>query len=106
MSVGTYVRRWWVNLGVIEKLRFSRDRMVESFMYAGGVAFEPQYGSLRKWLSKVIKLVLIIDDICDVYGSLDELECFSKAVDRFEHYYYLYIHSEKPMQVFYVILIN
>lgn len=83
-----------MNLGVIEKLRFCRDRMVESFMYAGGVAFEPQYGSLRKWLSKVITLVLIIDDLYDVYGSLDELECFSHAVNRFVHYYYYYyIHT-------------
>lgn len=73
------IAKWWMNLGLIGKVSFSRDRMVESFWYAGGVAFEPQYGSLRKWLSKVIKLVLIIDD---VFGSLDELQCFSNAVQR------------------------
>lgn len=51
--------------------------MVESFMFAGGVAFEPHYTNLRKWLSKVIKLILVIDDVYDVYGSLEELECFT-----------------------------
>lgn len=71
-----------MELGITEKLNFSRDRMVESFLYAGGVAYEPQYGSLRKWLSKVIKLVLIIDDVYDIYGSLEDLECFTNAFDR------------------------
>ncbi|XP_027101386.1 alpha-farnesene synthase [Coffea arabica] len=76
------ISRWWMELGITEKLSFSRDRMVESFLYAGGVAFEPEHGSLRKWLSKVIKLVLIIDDVYDIYGSLEDLECFTNAVDR------------------------
>lgn len=56
--------------------------MVESFMFAGGVAFEPQYTNLRKWMSKIIKLILVIDDLYDVYGSLEELKCFTKAIDR------------------------
>ncbi|KAL3519575.1 hypothetical protein ACH5RR_017724 [Cinchona calisaya] len=76
------ITRWWLELGITDKLSFSRDRMVESFLYAGGVAFEPQHGSLRKWLSKVIKLVLIIDDVYDIYGSLEDLECFTNAVIR------------------------
>ncbi|KAL3519576.1 hypothetical protein ACH5RR_017725 [Cinchona calisaya] len=76
------VSRWWMSLLNKEKLSFSRDRMVESFLYAAGIASEPQHGSLRKWLSKVIKLILIIDDAYDVYGSLEEMECFTNAVER------------------------
>ncbi|KAL3519578.1 hypothetical protein ACH5RR_017727 [Cinchona calisaya] len=76
------VSRWWMGLLNKEKLSFSRDRMVESFLYAAGIASEPQHGSLRKWLSKVIKLILIIDDAYDVYGSLEEMECFTNAVER------------------------
>lgn len=76
--------RWWITLGITEKnlMSFSRDRMVESFLYAGGIAFEPQHASPRKWLAKVINLILIIDDVYDIYGSLEELECFSNAVQR------------------------
>lgn len=51
-------------------------------MWAVGVAYEPQHGSLRKWLTKAILLVLIIDDVYDIYGSMDELEQFSIAVER------------------------
>ncbi|CAI9087819.1 OLC1v1021994C1 [Oldenlandia corymbosa var. corymbosa] len=77
--------RWWIELGIIEKLSFSRDRIIESFLYAAGVAYEPQHGSLRKWLTKVIKLVLLIDDVYDIYGSLEHLECFTNAVDRWRY---------------------
>lgn len=47
-----------------------------------GIASEPEYGSLRKWLGKIINLILVIDDVYDIYGSLEELVCFSNAVQR------------------------
>ncbi|KAH6831348.1 hypothetical protein C2S53_011945 [Perilla frutescens var. hirtella] len=78
------ILRWWRNLGLLEVLTFSRDRVVESFLWAVGVAYEPQYGSLRKWLTKVILLVLIIDDVYDIYGSKHELEQFTIAVERWD----------------------
>ena len=79
--------RWWMNLGIKERLSFSRDRVVESFLYAAGTAPEPKQASLRKWLSKVINLILITDDVYDVYGTLDELEIFTNAVERFANNY-------------------
>ncbi|KAG8385684.1 hypothetical protein BUALT_Bualt03G0070700 [Buddleja alternifolia] len=75
---------WWRNLGLSEVLTFTRDRVVESFLWAVGVAYEPQYGSLRKWLTKAIVLVLIIDDVYDIYGSKQELEQFTTAVERWD----------------------
>lgn len=82
-----------MELGISEKLSFSRDRVVESFLYAGGVAYEHEHGSLRKWLSKVIKLVLIIDDLYDIYGCLEDLECFTTVVDRLAQNLHLKLHS-------------
>ncbi|XP_011096130.1 alpha-farnesene synthase [Sesamum indicum] len=78
------VLRWWKNLGLSEVLTFTRDRVVESFLWAVGVAYEPQYGSLRKWLTKAIVLVLIIDDVYDIYGSNHELHQFTTAVERWD----------------------
>lgn len=63
-------------------MSFARDRIVECYLSAVGVAFEPKYENFRKWLAKAIKLILIIDDVYDIYGTLHELELFTSAVER------------------------
>ncbi|KAK9268057.1 hypothetical protein L1049_010496 [Liquidambar formosana] len=78
------ISRWWRNLGLIENLSFTRDRLVESFLWTVGLTFEPRSRCFRKWLTKVINLILIIDDVYDIYGSFEELESFTKAVDRWD----------------------
>ncbi|PIN14252.1 Alpha-farnesene synthase [Handroanthus impetiginosus] len=78
------ILRWWTNLGLSNVLTFTRDRVIESFLWAVGVAYEPQYGNLRKWLTKGIVLVLIMDDVYDIYGSNHELEQFTTAVERWD----------------------
>ncbi|KAF5186640.1 (-)-alpha-terpineol synthase, partial [Thalictrum thalictroides] len=77
--------RWWTNLGVATKLTFARDRLVESFLSSMGIAYEPQYARCREWLTKVMKFVLIIDDMYDMYASLEELELFTDAVERWDY---------------------
>nr|ACC94157.1 alpha-farnesene synthase [Pyrus pyrifolia] len=76
--------KWWANLGIADNLKFARDRLVECFACAVGVAFEPEYSSFRICLTKVINLVLIIDDVYDIYGSEEELKHFTNAVDRWD----------------------
>ncbi|KAA8526462.1 hypothetical protein F0562_008335 [Nyssa sinensis] len=76
--------RWWRDVGLANKLSFSRDRLVESFFWAVGMVFEPRFGKCRKGLTKVFALVTTIDDVYDVYGSLDELQLFTEAVDRWD----------------------
>jgi len=75
--------RWWEKLGIKENLCFARNRLVESFMCATGVASETKYESLRKWLTKVIILVLVIDDVYDIHASFEELKPFTMAFQRF-----------------------
>nr|CAD1822480.1 unnamed protein product [Ananas comosus var. bracteatus] len=76
------VSRWWSNLGLWEKLPFSRDRLAENYLWSVGWAFEPKYSTFRLAQTKANSLVTVIDDVYDVYGSLDELELFTEAVDR------------------------
>ncbi|XVF87636.1 hypothetical protein PTKIN_Ptkin18bG0136100 [Pterospermum kingtungense] len=78
------ISRWWRNLGLMEHLNFTRDRLAESFLCAVGLAYEPQYRCFRKCLTKITTMILIIDDVYDVYGSLEELELFTDAVDRWD----------------------
>ena len=55
---------------------------MENFLWTVGMIFEPQDGYCRRMSTKVITFINIIDDIYDVYGTLDELELFTDAVDR------------------------
>lgn len=77
--------RWWKNLGLIENISFTRDRLVESFLWTVGVAFEPHHALLRKCLTKVVTFVLVLDDAYDIYGTLEELECFTRLVKRWDY---------------------
>jgi (-)-alpha-terpineol synthase len=56
---------------------------MEGFLWTVGKTFQPQYGSCRRMLTKVNVLITQIDDIYDVYGTLDELELFTDAIERF-----------------------
>ncbi|KAF2303607.1 hypothetical protein GH714_020045 [Hevea brasiliensis] len=78
------ISRWWRNLGLTETLKFTRDRLVESFLCSVGLVFEPHFSCFRKWLTKAIVMVLVIDDVYDIYGSLEELEHFTSAVNRWD----------------------
>nr|TKR78505.1 hypothetical protein D5086_0000280700 [Populus alba] len=69
---------------VKNKLRFSRDRLMECFFWTVGMAFEPEFSSCRKGLTKVTSFITTIDDVYDVYGALDELEVFTEAVERWD----------------------
>ncbi|KAG6515948.1 hypothetical protein ZIOFF_026394 [Zingiber officinale] len=78
------VSRWWTELGLAEKLPFSRDRLAESYLWTVGWAFEPQYWSFREAQTKGICFVTMIDDVYDVYGTLDELQLFTHLIDRWD----------------------
>ncbi|RXI03549.1 hypothetical protein DVH24_004201 [Malus domestica] len=73
--------KWSKDLDFVSKLPFARDRIVESYLWGLGCYFEPQYDFARMTLSKVIGLIVGIDDIYDVYGTFEELELFTEAVE-------------------------
>ena len=47
--------------------------------------FEPKYLWARRFLTKIISMTSIIDDIYDANGTLEELKHFTKAIERFEN---------------------
>ena len=77
------------------KLPFARDRVVECYFWTLGVYFEPQYHFGRTTFCKVIAMTSIVDDIYDVYGTLEEVELFTEAIERFEN-----THTHTHMHLF------
>ncbi|KAH7856149.1 hypothetical protein Vadar_033306 [Vaccinium darrowii] len=67
-----------------EKLSFARDRLMECFLWTVGMDFKPQFVYRRKAATIVNALITTIDDVYDVYGTLDELELFTNAVERWD----------------------
>ena len=47
-----------------------------------GIGFEPELSYFRRMSTKILALSTTIDDVYDVYGTLDELELFTEAVER------------------------
>ncbi|KAI6680423.1 hypothetical protein NL676_034304 [Syzygium grande] len=76
--------RWWKDLDVERKFPFARDRLVETYLWMSGAYFEPEYDVAREILTKVVCVVSIIDDIYDVYGTSEEVELFTKAIERWD----------------------
>ncbi|KAK9997401.1 hypothetical protein SO802_022087 [Lithocarpus litseifolius] len=79
----SYITRWWKDLDFATKLPFARDRIVECYFWIVLVYFEPQHSLARKILTRAISMTSILDDIYDAYGTLEELEPFTEAIERF-----------------------
>ncbi|GKV36987.1 hypothetical protein SLEP1_g45063 [Rubroshorea leprosula] len=57
---------------------------MENFLWSIGLLFQPQYGYFRRMITQLGALITAIDDVYDVYGTLDELELFTDAIDRWD----------------------
>ncbi|KAK7847257.1 putative terpene synthase 9 [Quercus suber] len=67
-----------------KNLKFSRDRLVENYLWAMGTISEPHLSKCRIGLTKYVCIITAIDDMYDVYGLVDELECFTASVNRYK----------------------
>ncbi|XP_047339143.1 (-)-alpha-terpineol synthase-like [Impatiens glandulifera] len=81
-----HASRWWENLGWDKQMPFMRDRLVECYLWSLTEVCDPRTESqyYRRMSTRVNQLVTSIDDIYDVYGTLDELELFTNAFLKWE----------------------
>ncbi|RDX79890.1 putative terpene synthase 2, partial [Mucuna pruriens] len=80
-----YICKWWNELDVPGRLPYARDRIVESCFWVLAIYFEPQYSEARKIMTKVFALMSIIDDTYyDAYGTIEELELLTKAIEKWD----------------------
>ncbi|KAG5578766.1 hypothetical protein H5410_049393 [Solanum commersonii] len=78
------VSRWWKSLGLAEELKLLRDQPLKWYTWPMAVLQDPRMSQQRIELAKCISFVYVIDDIFDVYGTIEELTLFTQAVNRWE----------------------
>ncbi|KAK4254031.1 hypothetical protein QN277_009463 [Acacia crassicarpa] len=78
------VSQWWKEVEVGMEMKFGRMKAVKWYMWPMACLTDPKFSKQRIQLTKSVSLVYIIDDIFDVYGSLDDLTCFTDAVNRWD----------------------
>lgn len=86
--------RWWRDLNFASTYSYSRDRLVEIYFWSVAQYYEPYFSRGRLIFTKIFMMLMIIDDTYDAYGTFDELQRFTDAIERF-----VFVH--KFTQLFY-----
>nr|BBE32339.1 linalool/nerolidol synthase [Chengiopanax sciadophylloides] len=76
--------RWWKDLGLTRELKLVRDQPLKWYMGPMAALTDLSMSEQRIELTKAISLIYIIDDIFDIYGTVDELTLFTEAVNRWD----------------------
>ncbi|XP_031128739.1 (3S,6E)-nerolidol synthase 1-like [Ipomoea triloba] len=78
------VFKWWKGLGVSEELKLARNQPLKWYIWSMAVVKDPCLSKQRIEITKPISLVYLVDDIFDIYGTLDELILFTEVINRWE----------------------
>ncbi|KAL2943945.1 (-)-germacrene D synthase [Bienertia sinuspersici] len=78
--------RWSRDFDLIAKLpdNMVRNRAVETYFWSLGTFHEPYYANARMYSNRLFKIISIIDDIYDSYGTIEELILFTDAIQRWD----------------------
>ncbi|KAG2632736.1 hypothetical protein PVAP13_2NG122900 [Panicum virgatum] len=75
---------WWKGLQSQAYARFARDRVAEMHFWMLGIVYEPHQSYARMALAKWLKLVSLMDDICDNYSTTEEYDMFISSLERWD----------------------
>ncbi|TKY71583.1 (3S,6E)-nerolidol synthase 1 [Spatholobus suberectus] len=78
------VYKWWKGLEMANEVKFAKYQPLKWYMWPMACFTDPRFSEQRIELTKPISLIYVIDDIFDVYGTLDQLILFTDAVNRWE----------------------
>ncbi|MED6123089.1 hypothetical protein PIB30_046050 [Stylosanthes scabra] len=74
--------KWWKKLELAIKVPYGRERIAELYFFPYAMNSEPKYSTFRGLLTKVSEWMTIVDDSYDVYGTIEELELLTQAIQR------------------------
>nr|GMC78739.1 (3S,6E)-nerolidol synthase 1-like [Ipomoea batatas] len=74
------VFKWWKGL-LSKELKLARKQPLKWYIWSMATVTDPCLSKQRIELTKPISLVYIVDDIFDVYGTIDELILFTETIN-------------------------
>ncbi|CAN0926008.1 Alpha-copaene synthase [Linum grandiflorum] len=78
------ITEWWGSLEVKTKFKYARDRVVECYYWMYAIYFEPKYRLARMLVTKMISTLSLLDDTFDSFGTLEEVDILTQAIQRFD----------------------
>ncbi|PWA36188.1 (3S,6E)-nerolidol synthase 2 [Artemisia annua] len=78
------ISRWWKGLGLAQELKLARNQPLHWYLWPMASLTDLRFSEQRVELTKPIAFIFLIDDIFDVYGTLDQLVILTQAVNRWE----------------------
>nr|UXB54289.1 geranylene A synthase [Atractylodes lancea] len=78
------VSKWWKDLDFPSITPYVRDRVPELYLWILALFFEPKYSQALIITTKIIILVLVLDDTCDAYAMIEEIRLLVDAINRWE----------------------
>ncbi|KAK5791932.1 probable terpene synthase 6 [Gossypium arboreum] len=73
----------WKEENMESRFPYARNRIVECFFSAIAIYFEPCYARSCNTYAKLLSSLALIDDTYDAYGTYEELQYFTDAIQRF-----------------------
>ncbi|KAJ1384009.1 Terpenoid cyclases/protein prenyltransferase alpha-alpha toroid [Sesbania bispinosa] len=78
------ITKWWKNSNFVTKVPYARERVVEPYLFLLAMSCEPPYTYGRMIVGKLTLVISLLDDTYDSYGTIQELELFTKAIQRWD----------------------
>ncbi|XP_045827383.1 alpha-copaene synthase-like [Trifolium pratense] len=78
------ITKWWKKTDIETKVPYARDRVVEAYFWQLVLSYEPRNSTARKLGTKLTKCVSILDDTYDAFATVEELELFTHAIQRWD----------------------
>ncbi|TMW87282.1 hypothetical protein EJD97_020151 [Solanum chilense] len=78
------ISRWWKSLGLAEDLKLLRDQPLKWYAWPMAMITDPIISQQRIEIAKCFSFIYVIDDIFDIYGTVEELALFTQAINRWE----------------------
>uniref|UniRef100_A0A3Q7GIS4 Uncharacterized protein n=1 Tax=Solanum lycopersicum TaxID=4081 RepID=A0A3Q7GIS4_SOLLC len=78
------ISRWWRSLGLAEDLKLLRDQPLKWYAWPMAMITDPIISQQRIEIAKCFSFIYVIDDIFDIYGTVEGLALFTQAINRWE----------------------